>query len=218
MFSKKYGILPIALTKELAKRLGTVMCVHATHPESPYDEILSHFTTGDILCHCFQSMGPYSILDKNGKVGTAAKQARERGVIFDGAAGRGNYGFDVIQKALADGFMPDIISTDVTANSIYKKEVFSLLYVMSVYLAMGMPLYDIIRAVTVTPAKLMKMEGKIGTLASGALADLAVFKIRQKPMILTDLYGNKIAGDKLLVPQMTIKAGRMVFRQIDFTF
>jgi predicted amidohydrolase len=217
-FSGEYGLVPVERTKELARRLETVMCVHVIHPEESYDEVLSHFEKGDVLCHCFQSQGGRTILNEAGKVHGAVREARARGVVFDGAAGRGNHDFRVIQRALGDGFPPDIISTDATANSIYKKPVFALPYTMSCYWAMGMPLNEIVRATTSAPARLMKMEEAIGTLAPGALADVAVFKIREKKMVLRDLFGNQITGDQLLVPQMTIKAGRMVFRQIDFLF
>lgn len=213
-----FGLLPLLKTKELARHFGTPMCVHVIHPETPYDEILPHFTAGDILCHCFQAKGPHSILDDNDKVCKAARQARERGVIFDCASGRNNHSLDVMKKALDDGFMPDVISTDLVAFSIYNKKIFSLLYIMSEYLALGMPLIEVIRAVTATPARLMGMEGQIGTLAPGALADVAIFKLKDKPVHYADSFGNTLTGSKLLVPQMTIKAGVTVFMQIDFAF
>lgn len=218
LFSGNFGLLPLIKTKELTRYFGTPMCVHVIHPENPYDEILSHFTAGDILCHCFQSKGPYSILNENGRVCEAARQARERGVIFDGASGQTNHNLGVIKKALNDGFMPDIISTDLVSYSIYDKKLFSLLYVMSYYLALEMPLQELIRAVTATPARLMGMEGQIGTLAPGALADVAILKLREKPIVFADQFQNSITGNKLFVPQMTIKAGKTVFMQIDFAF
>ncbi len=218
LFSKEYGVIPLGKTKELAKELGTVMCVHAVHPESPYDEILSYFEKGDILCHCFQTKGDYNILDQNGRVASYVREARERGVIFDCASGRTNCSFGVAQRALADGFMPDVISTDVITYSIYKPKVFNLLYTMSAYLAMGMPLDEVVRAVTATPAHLMGMQRTLGTLSPGALADVAVLKAREKPLTFHDQFGNSVHGDKLLVPQMTVKAGRTAHMQIDFAF
>jgi dihydroorotase len=217
-FSREFGLKPLIATKALAERLGTVMCVHAIHPESSFDEILSHFGKGDVLCHCFQSKGPYSILDANGKVSKAARAARERGVIFDAASGRANYSFAVARSAMDDGFPPDIISTDVVTYSMYKPKVFHLLWVMSAYLAVGMPLQDILRAVTQNPARAMGLEGQIGTLAPGALADVAILKIRNQPMTFADQFGNSYPGDKLLMPMATFKAGRCAHMRIDFAF
>lgn len=217
-FSKQFGLTTLRKTKELAEELGTVMCVHAVEPENPYNEIISGFGKGDILCHCFQGKGDYNILDENGKVATYIWEARDRGVIFDAAAGRANYRFEVIRKALADGFLPDVISTDVVAETIYDPRVFTLLYTMSAYIAMGMPLNEIVRAVTATPARLMNMEGIIGTLRPGALADVVILKIREKPFVFSDSFGTKIPATQLLVPQMTIKAGRTAYMKIDFAF
>jgi predicted amidohydrolase len=89
---------------------------------------------------------------------------------------------------------------------------------MSAYLALGMPLADVLRAVTATPAKLMHMEGQIGTLAPGALADVAIVKLADHPMTFQDQFQNVVQGDRLFVPMLTVKAGRKAFVRIDFAF
>ncbi|MDR1977828.1 MAG: amidohydrolase family protein [Synergistaceae bacterium] len=217
---KEFGSFStLVQTKKIAKLLAQRINVHVVGPEQAYNEILPHFDKNDILSHCYQAKnGPHTILDNNGKICTAAKEARARGVFFDAAAGRTLYNFNIIQKALEDDFLPDIISSDASSISIFKKSLHSILYVMSMYLALGMPLNNVIRAVTDTPAKLIGMEGQVGTLAPGAAADVVILKIREKSTIFQDSHGNTILGSKLFIPQMTIKAGRTVFRQIDFTF
>jgi dihydroorotase len=213
------GIETLIHTKKIAKSLAQRINIHVAGPEQTYSEILPCFEKGDILCHCYQAKnGPHTILDNNGKVCSAVKEARSRGVFFDAAAGRTLYSYDVIQKAFEDNFLPDIISTDATSFSIFNKSLYSLLYLMSMYFALNMPLDAIVRAVTATPAKLMGMEGQIGTLAPGAMADVAILRFREKPMTFKDPQGSVVQGDKLFIPQMTVKAGRTVFRQIDFTF
>lgn len=218
LFSKEFGIKPLVRAKHIAEKLSTTVCAHAVHPECPYDEILAVLDRGDVLCHCFQAKGEYNILDASGGVGKAARRARERGVIFDAASGRANYSYAIAATALVDGFLPDVISTDVVTHSIYKPKVFSLPYVMSGYLAVGMPLEEVVRATTETPARLMGMAGHIGTLAPGALADVAIIKLRERPITFKDQFGNSVPGKGLLVPQMTIKAGRGVFTNIEFSF
>ncbi len=217
-FSKEFGLEPLKKTRELADKLGVPICVHVVEPEQNYEEILAHFNKGDILCHCFQGKGPNTILDGGGKIPAYVRKARERGVIFDGASGRANYAFAVIKKALADGFPPDVISTDVVAETIYDRRVFNLLLTMSAYLAMGMPLMEVIRAVTETPARLMNLAGEIGTLAPGALADVAIFKIREKAFVIPDLMGDQVEAEKLFVPMAAVKAGRIAHARIDFIF
>lgn len=217
-FSKELNLVPLDETIKLAEHFDCAVCVHAVHPEAHYDEILKRLRPGDILCHCFQNQGEYNMLTDDGAMLPSALEARERGVIFDGASGRRNHDLSIIQKCLSNGFLPDVISTDVVTHSAYKKSVFSLPYVMSEYINVGMSIDEVIRAVTETPARIMGLEGRIGTLKPGALADVAIFKMREKPMVYRDQMGNSINGDKLLIPQMTIKAGRIAYRGMDFTF
>lgn len=88
---------------------------------------------------------------------------------------------------MEQGFYPDIISTDLTLrNSLRTDKVYSLLHVMSKYLNMGMSFFDVIRAVTATPARLMKMQGQIGTLAPNALADISIVKLRKDKIMFED--------------------------------
>lgn len=217
-FSKELDLIPLDAAEELGETFHCPVCLHAVHPESDYDAILSRLRPGDILCHCFQNQGPYNILTPQGGPLPSAVAARERGVIFDGASGRKNHDLTVIRAALDSGFPPDVISTDVVTHSVYRTSVFALPYVMSEYLNLGMPLGEIIRAVTQTPARLMGLEGQIGTLAPGALADVAIFRMREKPLVFRDQMGNAMEGSRLLVPQMTLKAGRIAYRDMEFTF
>ncbi|MCI8415897.1 MAG: amidohydrolase family protein [Lachnospiraceae bacterium] len=217
-FSKELGLIPLDEARKLGEKFHLPVCCHAVWPESPYQDILSRLHQNDILCHCFQSQGEYSILDENGRVQDCVREARDRGVIFDGASGRKNHSLSVMQKAIAQGFLPDIISTDVVTHSIYRKNLFGLPYTMSEYLAGGMELLDVIGATTATPAKLMHLEDQIGTLKPGAMADVAIMQLLEKPMIFHDMVGNDMPADKLFVPVMTWKAGRLAYRRIDYTF
>jgi predicted amidohydrolase len=215
LVSEVFGLKPLAAAVELGKKLGVPVVAHVVHPEEPYREVFKILRPGDILCHCFQGKGPYTLIGKNGKVLDAAKEARARGVLFDHAAGRANYSFGVAQKAIDDGFYPDIISTDAVAGSAYRRKVFSLPYTVSAYLAMGMPLLEAIRRCTQNAARLMKLEG-YGTLAPGAAADVAIFKFQEQNILFQDQLGNSVSGKGLLVPLMTIKAGQIVYRNITF--
>ena len=217
-FSKELNLIPLDGAEALGEKFHCPVCLHAVWPEAHYDEIFKRLRPGDILCHCFQNQGEHNILTQDGKILPSALDARARGVIFDGASGRKNHDISVIRTALGNGFMPDVISTDVVTHSVYRTSVFALPYVMSEYVNLGMPLTEVIRAVTETPARLMHMEGRIGTLNPGALADVAIFKMREKELTFKDQMGNQFMGDKLLVPQMTIKAGRIAYRDMEFTF
>lgn len=211
------GVEPLKASVKLARHLNTRLSVHATYPLTPIADIVNEMGPGDVLCHTFQRMGEHNILDENNKVRPEIWEARRRGVIFDCAHGRIHCCFPLAQAAIEQGFMPDVISTDLITFSAYQERLFSLPVVLSRLLALGMPLVEVIRCCTQTPARLMGLEGQIGTLRPGALADIAVMKIEDRDFTFTDSYGNSLKSSKILVPQMTVKAGKTRYRQIDFT-
>ena len=90
---------------------------------------------------------------------------------------------------------------------------------MSKYLALGMTLEQVVTCVTRNPAKLLGMEGKIGTLAPGAFADIAVMKLCRKEQEYWDSTKNPstaVRADAVLVPQATLLNGVAVYRANDF--
>lgn len=212
------GTEPIKTAKELATHLNTKLALHATYPLEPMQDILPLLTKGDVLCHTLQKMGEYSILDANGKLLPEVWDARDRGVIFDCAHGRIHCSFEIFRKAMDQGFRPDMLSTDGIGVSMYRNKMFSLPIVMSKILALGMPLFDVVRATTETPAKNLGLEGVVGTLAPGAQADVCVMKKDERPLVFTDSYGAEQKADYLLSPKLTIRAGKLVFCDSDLTF
>ncbi|MDR2006749.1 MAG: amidohydrolase family protein [Acidaminococcales bacterium] len=170
---------------------------------------------GDVFCHVHQGAG-HTILGNNGKVLPEIAAAQKRGVIFDAANGRNNFSFTVAQQAIQEGFLPDVISSDLTAKTLYGDFVFGLPYVMMKYLNMGMQLQDVIASCTSNPARQMGLSGKIGTLAPGAFADVAVFRHIRKKYVMHDNSGKSIEGEHLLLPQLTVLNGKVVFRSIEF--
>lgn len=138
-------------------------------------------------------------------------------MIFDCSNGVAHFDFEVAQSAMEQGFYPDIISTDLTLrNSLRTDKVYSLLHVMSKYLNMGMSFFDVIRAVTATPARLMKMQGQIGTLAPNALADISIVKLRKDKIMFEDTRGKTLEGDRYLDNCATICNGQIVYRRLRF--
>ncbi len=204
---------------ELADEIGCSVTVHTTNPPVPASEIADILRAGDVYCHCFQGVG-HTIVDENGKVYDAVKKARERGVLFDAANGTGNFAFSCAIPALADGFLPDMISADNACNSfgldLYAR---NLPFVMSKYLTLGMQLEDIVACATSNPAKYLKMQDEIGTLKEGACADITIMSWKKKKQEFWDSVKNPstaIFGEDILVPQMTMIDGAVVHRNNDF--
>lgn len=204
---------------EVAEECRCQVTVHTTNPPATASEIADLLRPGDVYCHCYQGKG-HTIVDENGRVYEAVRKARERGVLFDAANGTGNFAFSTATAAIKDGFLPDIISADNASNSfgleLYAK---NLPFVMSKYLMLGMNLEQVVRCVTETPAKLLGMQEKIGTLTEGACADIAIMKLLNKPQLYWDSVKNsstQMCGHEILVPQMTFIRGTPAFRANDF--
>jgi predicted amidohydrolase len=212
-----HGVRMLEMVLEYAERMGGMkVCVHTTDLPCSASEVADKLRPGDVYCHMYSKGG--TIVDDDGKVRGAVKRARSRGVLFDAANGRMHFDFDVAQRALADGFPPDIISTDAISRSFnVGRHVRNLPYMMSKYLALGMDMGAVVKAVTETPAAAMGMEGKIGSLRPGACADVVVCRMVEKKTEFLDVNGTgPLSGKCLIVPVMTVVDGQVAYCQNDF--
>ncbi|GHV34880.1 metallo-dependent hydrolase [Synergistales bacterium] len=210
------GLEPLKATIELAEEMNVPVMVHCSNPPCPMDEILRLLRSGDILTHAFQDRGS-TILDESGRVSKEARLARKRGVIFDTANANIHFSFAVARAAIAEGFLPDTISTDLTIRSLYKRPaVFNMLHVLSKYYNMGLSLMEILERCTWKPAKLLGLEKEIGALAIGLRADIAILKEIDHPTEFGDRIGEILTGNHLLKAMMTVKDGDVVYRDIEF--
>lgn len=208
----------VELAEELNRRMGTALrvCVHTTNPPVGTGRLAACLRPGDIYTHCYQGSGSTIVLE-DGTIDPQILEARQRGVIFDSANGKGNFGLECAKKAIAAGFLPDVIASDLTVDKFnmppYCK---NLPYVMSKYLALGLDLNTVIRCVTETPAKLMNMEGKTGTLKPGAYADIAVWQLQECRHIQKDFRDDEIECRQLLKTQLVMLGGEIQYCQPDF--
>jgi dihydroorotase len=219
---ENYGFKPLERVVEMASNINEAGydCLVSMHYADLPDnvsvaQLAETLRPGDIFTHAFQAKGE-TILDKNKKVKESIKKARERGVIFDCCNGRGHWSFATLKDAFADGFFPDIISSDIIRESEYMRPGFSLLHAMCVLLAAGMNEIDILKAVTFTPAKVLNILDKAGTLDIGTPADMVVMDIIKTDQVFTDKFGGKEKSNKIFVPLLTMKNGRVAYRQIFF--
>lgn len=214
--SGERNLEPLKRTVELAERFQCRVCLHATQLDAGYDEIFRIMRKGDIVCHIFQGDNQNNILGGSDHIEDYVYEGREKGILFDCACGRVNYSNQIMKTAFAEGFWPDIVSTDIIGFSIYGPKIHSLLSVMSQYLAMGMPLNDLVRAVTATPAHIMGLSNQIGTLEPGAKADIFITKLVENPMDITDKFGRTVHLNMTFVPLLTLKEGQLAYRSIQF--
>ncbi|SNS70655.1 Predicted amidohydrolase [Anaerovirgula multivorans] len=210
------GIEPLKETIKLAEEIGVNVVVHSTDSPVTMTELVNCLRKGDVVTHAYHNIG-HSIIDENGKVYDEIKAARQRGVIFDVANARFHFAFKVANAAIKDGFLPDVISTDLTVKSLYKKpQIFNMMFLLSKYLNMGLSMNEIIERCTSAPARIIGMEGEIGCLSLGSCADIAILKIIKKEELYEDWEGSKIIGKKLLRTMLTMRDGEIVYRDIEF--
>lgn len=211
------GIEPLKATVAIAEKIGCPVEVHCTNLPVPASEVLDVLRPGDIFEHVYQGV-KNTILDETGKLYGCVLEARKRGILFDTAEGRKHGDFDVMLKAKEQGFIADFCSTDLVLASMYRRPTFSLPNLMSRYVAMGIPLTQVVRMTTQEPARLMKMEREIGCLTPGARADIAIFRYVSLCQTYRDWKGTAFKADRILKPEMTIKDGNLVYCAPDYIY
>jgi dihydroorotase len=82
--------------------------------------------------------------------------------------------------------------------------------VMSKFLALGVPLEDVIRRSTVNPASEIHRP-ELGTLSVGKDADIAVLDLMRGHFSYSDCGVAKMDGNVRLTALMTIRAGRILY-------
>ena len=175
-------------------------------PDRTYEDlILKKMRPGDIHTHVFAQQFPIILPD--GKINPALAEARARGVIFDVGHGAGSFWFRAAVPAAKQGFIPDSMSTDLHIGD-YR--VVSMTNVMSKFLAMGVPLEDVIRRSTVNPASEIHRP-ELGTLSVGKDADIAVLDLMKGHFSYIDCGVAKMDGNVKLEARMTIRAGRISY-------
>ncbi len=202
------GVEAVARAVEAGTEIGCPVMVHIGGSYAPIEDILVQLRAGDIVTHAFTAWEP-GIFDSDLHIIPAALEARARGVLFDVGHGRGSFAFARGEAALADGFRPDTISSDLHRFNV-DGPVFDLVTTMSKYLHLGLPLDDVLAMATVAPSVALGRAGQMGTLAVGGPADIAVLRLEEGRFPFTDSFGTTIDGQQRLVPMATFKRGRRV--------
>jgi dihydroorotase len=189
--------------------LGLPLMVHVGQTVSPMPAILALLRPGDIVTHVY-SPPPNSILDEAGRVLPEVREARRRGIVFDIGNGRnGHITWDVAERAMQQDFLPDTISSDLTAPG-RTDRVFDFPTVLSKFLMLGMSINQVMASATANAAQAMPPFKALGTLRVDAPADVAVFEIRQGEFEFVDNVNAKRFGRQKLFPAAVIAAGKRV--------
>lgn len=172
--------------------------------ERPYWQLVTtHLRPGDISTHVFRAAVPW--IDENGKVYDYLKQARIRGVKFDVGHGSGSLVMRNAVPAIAQGFYPDSISTDLHVPSM-NKGLMDFPTTASKFLAMGMPLTEVVLRSTWNPAQMIH-HPEVGHLTVGAVADVTLWSIEKGDFGFRDSSDAMIKGTERLRCEITLKDG-----------
>lgn len=198
------GLEPIRRAVEAGERTGLPVMVHIGGAPAPLKDILSLLRAGDIVTHCYTPAGNGLVEDST--LIRWAEEARARGIVFDVGHGFGSFDYSIAEPAIGAGFWPDTISTDLHSLSA-SGPVGDLPTTMSKFLHLGMPLEDVVRAVTVRPAAVIGRSDTLGSLQLGRAADIAVLESVEGEVEFRDSSGNRRIGSSVLRARHTIRGG-----------
>jgi dihydroorotase len=169
--------------------------------------LLEKLRPGDVYTHCFSGLRGEILADNT--VNPVMIEARKRGIMFDVGHGGGSFFWNMTTAAIGQKFFPDSISTDMHFGSM-NAAMKDLLNVMSKFLNLNVPFDDLIQMTTWNPAKEIKRP-QLGNLDVGAVADVAVLRVNRGEYGFLDSAGASFRGQQMIVGEMTLRKGRIVW-------
>ncbi len=198
------GTAPLDIALQVAEETGLPLMAHIDHPPPSYEEVLAMLRPGDVLTHAFRPF-PNSPATAQGTVKPAVREARARGVLFDIGHGKGSFAFKTARAMLANGFLPDTISSDVHQLCI-NGPAFDQVTTMSKMLCLGMSLNEVVAASTVNAAvALRRME--YGSLKVGSLGDATVLAVNEGEHDYVDVLGEHMVGRQRITSEGVVLRG-----------
>jgi len=195
------------------------------NPDSIFNQVVEMLKPGDILAHPF-SRHPGGFVELDGKLHPLVHEAVARGLKIDVGHGS-HFSFKTAQIVLDAGVIPDTLGADMhgynttvpapagTPDShpdeedhLFKSnERFGLVNAMSKMLALGLPIDHVIAMATSNAAHMARLDGILGTLGVGAVADVSVLNDERGKWVMRDNEGTQVTTDRMLTPAFCLRAG-----------
>jgi dihydroorotase len=196
------------------------------NPDSIFNQVVEMLKPGDILAHPF-SRHPGGFVEENGKLHPLVPEAVARGLKIDVGHGS-HFSYKTARIVLDAGIVPDTLGADMhgyntavpqpagTPDShpdeedhLFKgKTRFSLVSAMTSMLALGLPLAHVVDMVTRNAARMVGLEGELGTLNIGGVADVSVLNDERGRWRMSDNEGTQVIAEQLLTPAFCLRAGQ----------
>lgn len=203
------GIKALDIARELAEAVDLPLMVHIGVGPPTIDEVMERLRPGDILTHCFTGHN-MNLLDPNGQLYPRIAELRAKGLVLDIGHGAGSFSFDTARTMVANGVLPDVISTDIHQLAI-QGPCFDMPTTLSKFLAIGMSIEQVIERATVNAAKAIHLD-HLGSLKPGSPADIAMFHLEDGDYTFQDVFMNEQRGSQLLVNDATWIDGEQLER------
>jgi dihydroorotase len=203
---------PVRHAVAVARAAGLPVMMHVGDPPPTFEDGLAQLRRGDIVTHAWKGQPITRLVERDGSVKPEVRAARERGVLFDIGHGSGSFNWGVAKQLAAQHFWPDTISTDVHTASIRPPVSIDMPSAMTRLWHLGMPLDEVIAAATARPAAAIGWGDRIGSLAPGHLADIAILELSHNEVTITDSYGMSEQVSQNLVARTTIVGGHVLER------
>ena len=184
--------------------------VHVGSTGISMEEIVDTLRPGDVVTHCYTPQQP-AIVSEAGHLRGAVREAHERGVIFDVGHAGGHFDFNLVKRAMGDGLLPDIISSDLHGRMGADNPVVDLPTTMTKFLALGLSLEEVVAACTINPARAIGWQDRLGSLEAGREADITVLQLVNDAAKLRDCVGGEMTAEQSLAVKWTIRRGE-IFR------
>jgi dihydroorotase len=231
--ASRWGLEVVRLGKEIARGAGLPLYIHlgqlwpvedgaTIDPDEVVRALVGLMEPGDILAHPFTRHPGGFLSAETGELHPVVRTAIDRGVTVDVGHGS-HFSFDMARRVLAAGVRPHTLGADMhgynvvapggntdrarDANPFAGVAPFNLTHAMSELLTLGLPLAEIVATVTSNPARMLRMEDRIGTLKPGREADVSVLGLLQGRFELQDNSGERVTASELIVPDFALRAG-----------
>jgi dihydroorotase len=199
------GTGPLNMALQVAEETGLPLMAHIDHPPPSYEAVVDMLRPGDVLTHAFRPF-PNAPYTAQGTVKPAVLAARKRGVFFDIGHGGGSFSFKSARAMLANGFLPDTISSDVHTLCI-NGPAFDQVTTMSKFLCMGVPLAEVIKESTINAAIALRRP-ELGTFKAGAAGDATILSVKDGEFDYFDVLGECLKGRQKIVSDAVVLKGK----------
>jgi dihydroorotase len=178
------GVEGLRRARALADRVRLPLMVHIATAPPHLAEIAGFLRPGDILTHCSTGQAN-TVVDADGRVYPFIRELWQAGLVLDVGHGAGSFSFPAAEAMLADGVVPDVISSDIHQES-RLGPMYDLPTTLAKFMHLGLSLDEVIARATYRPARAMGRPD-LGTLGAGVMADIALFRVEEGDYTFYDI-------------------------------